>query len=503
MKFNVASEEKKSHNNVDNREHFSSFLISLPCGNRIFLIISCSFEFSSSHRSRIFTEIFLFHLVFISTSDCSSTSSCKLKERNVEGNEDVIVGSFKNLSGNALEEAVIDEILQRSKSNAEHHRRVHMRHLEITRITRNMLRNFTDILSIDLQSNLIDDIESGSFDANTKLEKIDLMGNRLVKITKHIFSGNFRELEAINLSFNAIVGIESGAFEKVVNLKSIDLSGNCIRHLHSDLFKHCMQLREVNLHNNDIIKVAFNLFSVKAHLKVLDLSLNHLHFIPEFEARSIEHFDVSFNNITHFDLNYESEGRRRKLARIETLTVAFNRISLCLELREVRDDIVHLDVSNNEIFELSHFPQLPNLEVLNLAQNNISKLTPYADDFSYKFPSLRVLNITLNDCADYRFMRSNFPHISLSVDANFTHHCSNILHDDSFDDEMQQHSIDLKIANEIFRQLKLNHLLLIILLSAIIIIAVIHTTFVLCKHFRSIHVAMIKRGKSLIENIEL
>lgn len=458
-----------------------------------------------SRLSRILKEIFLFYLVFISTSDCSSTTSCKLKERNVEGNEDVIVKSFKNLSGNALEEAVIDEILQRNKSNVEQQSRllhVHLRHLAITRITKNILRNFTDILSIDLRSNLIDDIESGSFVANTKLEKIDLMGNRLVRITKHIFSGNFRELQEINLSFNAIVGIETGAFEKLVNLKSIDLSGNCIRHLHSDLFKRCEELREVNLHNNDIIKLPFNLFSVKAHLKVLDLSHNHFHSIPDFETNSIGHYDLSFNNITHFDLNYENDGRRRKLARIETLTVAFNRISLCLELREIRDDIVHLDLSHNEIIELSHFPQLPNLKMLNLAQNNISKLIPYADDFDNKFPSLRVLNITLNDCADYRFMRSNFPHISLSLDANFTRHCSNIHHDDN-PDEMQKRSIDLNIANEIFRQLKLNNLLLIILLSAIIIIAVIHTTFVLYKHFRTVHVAMIKRGKSLIENIEL
>lgn len=455
-------------------------------------------------RCRILKEIFLFHLVFISTSDCSSTSSCKPKERNVEGNEDVSVKSFKNLSGNALEEAVIDEILQRNKSNVEHQQRhVHLRHLAITRITKNMLRNFSDIHSIDLGSNLIDDIESGSFVANTKLEKIDLMGNRLVKITKHIFHGNFRELQEINLSFNAIVNIETGVFEKLVNLKSIDLSGNCIRHLHSDLFKRCEELREVNLHNNDISKVAFNLFSVKAHLKVLDLSHNHLDFIPAFESRSIGHYDMSFNNITHFDLNYESGGRRRgELARIETLTVAFNRISLCLELREMRDDIVHLDMSHNEIIELSHFPQLPNLEVLNLARNNISELIPYADDFDNKFPSLRVLNITLNDCADYRFMRSNFPRISLAIDANFTHHCSKILHDDN-SDEMQQRSIDLKIANEIFRQLKLNNLLLIILLSGIVIIAVIHTTYVLYKHFRSVHVAMIKRGKLLIENIEL
>lgn len=412
--------------------------------------------------------------------------------------------SFKNLTGSALEEAVIDEISQRSKSDA----RVQVRHLEITRITANMLRNFTELLSVDFQSNDIEDIESESFSYCTKLEKIDLMENRLAKITKRIFSGNFGELQEINLSFNVLIAIESGSFDKFSNLKSIDLSDNCIRHLHSDLFKKCEDLKHVRLHHNEIIKIEYNLFNSKAHLKLLDLSHNRLNFIPEFEMKAIKRYLMSHNNITRLDLNYESR-ERRKLASIERLTVAFNNISLCAELREMRDDIIHLDVSHNAITDLNDFPQLLSLQVLNVAHNNISKLS--MDDFDEKFPSLRALNISSNsgfDCGDFRFIRIVLSHIALSVDANFTQHCIHNDYDDYYDAAdltHHHHSID-STADEIVRQLKLNRTLLIILLSAVIIIAIIHTTFLLYQHLRSESKAIKHtklKEKLLIENIEL
>lgn len=372
-----------------------------------------------------------------------------------------------------------------------------------------MLRNLTDVLSIDFRGNDIEDIESESFSECTKLEKIDLMENRLEKITKHIFSGNFGELQEINLSFNVIIAIESGSFDKLSSLKSIDLSSNCIRHLHSDLLKKCEDLKSVRLNHNDIIKIEFNLFNSKAHLKLLDLSHNQLDFIPEFEMKGIRRYVMSHNNITLLDLNYESR-ERRKLASIERLTVAFNNISLCAELREMRDDITHLDVSHNAITDLSEFPLLLNLEVLNLAHNNVSKFA--MDDFDEKFPSLRALNISSNrgfDCGDYRFIRSYLSHIALSIDANFTHHCN--IHND-YDDyydldinSRHHHQVELT-ADEIIQQLKLNRTLLIILLSAIIIIAIIHTTFLLYQHLHKKTKANKReklKEKLLIENIEL
>jgi hypothetical protein len=350
-------------------------------------------------------------------------------------------------------------------------------------------------------------MKSGSFAKSSKLEKIDLMENRMASIKKRTFSGDYRKLSEINLSFNAIIGIESGSFDGFVNLRSIDLSSNCIRHLHSDLFRKCEELRQVHLHNNDIVKIEFNLFYAKAHLKLLDLAQNHLNFIPAFEMRSIKHLDMSHNNLTSFDLNYPS-GERGRVARVERLTVAFNRIHHCVELRSMRDDIMQLDASNNEITKLSHFAQLPSLEILNIAHNNISKLKP--NEFDEKFPCLRTLNLTSNAfirCADYQFLRSNSPHIALTIDANFTHRCfDNSNFDDNNESDINHHRyslIESSVVDEIFRQLKLNRLLLITLLSVIIICVIILTTFLLRQRvWEALKQTKIKE-KLLIENIEL
>ena len=417
--------------------------------------------------------------------------------------------SFKNLTGKALEEAVIDEISLRIKSDA----RVEMRHFDITRISKNMLQNFTNALaSIDFQSNSIEDVENESFSKCTKLEKIDLMENRLEKITRDIFSGNFDELHEINLSFNAIESIETGSFDKLSNLKSIDLSSNCIQHLSSDLFKNCESLKHVHLDRNEIAKIELNLFSAKTHLKLLNLSHNRLNFIPEFHMKSIKQYVLSHNTIEVLDLSYEPRGRK-KLASIEQLNVAFNNISMCAKLHEMRDDIIHLDVSHNVITTsvFNDFPSLANLEVLNIAHNNITALT--LDELDEKFPSIRAINISLNsgfDCDSYKFIRSYFSHISLTVDANFTHHCT--IHNIDYYDyhEMIRHhhqnALDSPSVDEILWQLKLNRSLLIILLSVTVIIVIILAKFSLYQRFLN-KCKAIKATKSkenlLVENIEL
>ena len=194
-----------------------------------FFINSISFSIFRS----FYVNFVLLSILFISVCVIVDCSTCKQQKHQNNANDVNRTKSFKNLSGNALEEAVIDEIAQQSKINF----RIDLRHLGISSITKNMLKNISSIHSIDFQSNEITEIENGSFTMNGKLDKIDLMENHLTKITKHIFSGNFHELQEINLSFNAISAIESGSFDRLVNLVSIDISSNCITHLHSDLFK--------------------------------------------------------------------------------------------------------------------------------------------------------------------------------------------------------------------------------------------------------------------------
>jgi Leucine-rich repeat (LRR) protein len=401
------------------------------------------------------------------------------------------------LTRTLLESAIIDEISQQIKANA----RVHLRNMGITNITKNMLKKFSDIFSIDLKSNQITDIEDEAFSGNPKLEKIDLMENRLTKITKKLLKGDFEDLQEINFSYNTIESIESGSFDKLSQLELIDLSFNCLRHMHSDLFKKCSELQQVYLHDNQITKIAHDLFNSKTDLKLLHLSRNQLDFIPELEMKKIKHFDISFNEISILDLNYDSH-ERKKSASISELNLSFNNISECMELDERRTDISHLDLTHNIIENLDEFPSFLNLEVLILDNNSITDLSLH--NFEDRFPSLKVLNIRANplECDDYRYVRNNMQSVVFAADSALIHRChpnattSNIDEYDEYEDAI---IMEIRAKNrEVVRQLKLNRSLLIILLSAFAVGAIVSAIFLM-----QYRVRLLKRNGNLIEQIEL
>ncbi|CAG9804119.1 unnamed protein product [Chironomus riparius] len=443
-----------------------------------------------------YVNFVLLSIFFISVCVIVDCSTCKQKNHQNNANDVNRTKSFKNLSGNPLEEAVIDEIAQQSKINF----RIDLRHLGISSITKNMLKNISSIQSIDFQSNEITEIENGSFTMNGKLDKIDLMENHLTKITKHIFSGNFHELQEINLSFNAISAIESGSFDRLVNLVSIDISSNCITHLHSDLFKKCSDLRQVFLSSNRIIKIGSHLFNIKTELNILDLSFNNLEMIPKFKIKSIKHLDMSHNNITELDLNHESSHERKKLANVEELSVAYNAITKCVKISEMRNDIVRLDLSHNQINDMNDFPILLNMEVLQLSHNNLSSLSVYK--FRERFPSLKALNISENkiDCEEYHVLHNSYSRLAISVDTHFAYQCINI--SGSINNEMEVMNTLQSNSHEILRQLKLNRTFLIVLTSIFAVLIIIPITFLLY-YYRRYDTVKYMKGENLIEQIEL
>lgn len=439
-----------------------------------------------------------FVVLLVSHLNLVECSTCERRYRNTTV-DNKPSKSFKNLSGTPLEAAIIDEISQQLKTNP----RIQLRNLGISTITKSMLKKFSDIFSVDLRSNEIAEIEDESFSENAKLEKIDLMENRLTKITKKLLAGDFEDLQEINFSYNTIASVESGAFDKLPRLEAIDLSFNCLRHLHSDLFKKSPELVQVYVQQNSIAKIESDVFNSKTDLKLLDLSRNQLDYVPELEMKKIKHMDLSFNNISLLDLNYASH-EKKKSASIVELILAHNRISLCIEHEERRTDILHLDLTHNAMESLDEFPSFLNLEVLILADNNISDLGLHV--FEERFPSLKVLNIRENpiECADYRYVRNSYQTLVVAADATIVHRCHHSSNSSSSGDEYDDY-VDPVIAEvrsknrEIVHRLRTNFSMLVVLLSAVIV-SVIAATIFLMLH----RVKPMRRSKSnLIDNMEL
>lgn len=365
-----------------------------------------------------------------------------------------------------------------------------------------MLKKFPGIYSIDLRSNEIADVEDEAFCENSKLEKIDLMENRLTKITKKLLAGDFEDLQEINFSFNMVTTIESGSFDNFPQLESIDLSCNCLKHLHSDIFKRNPELRQFYLHDNEINKIESDLFNSKTDLKLLDLSRNKLDFIPNFEMKNIKHLDLSSNNITLLDLNYDSH-EKKKSASIVELILSFNQISECAELEERRTDILHLDLTHNVITNLNDFPSFLNLEVLILVDNKLTDLSLH--NFEERFPSLKVLNFRENpiECFDYRYVRNNLQSLVVPADSAIIHRCHN---NNSATNDNEIEDYEDAIIQEIRKQtlgtimhIKVNHMLIVILLSAFLVCAMVLAVLLIQSRIK-----LMKRGKeSLIDQMEL
>lgn len=365
-----------------------------------------------------------------------------------------------------------------------------------------MLKTFEGIFAIDFQSNEIVDVEEKAFSANKKLEKIDLSRNRLNKITKKMFDGDFDDLQEINLSSNLIENIASGAFDQLSKLESVDLSCNLLKHLHSDVFKKSSDLREVYLQGNEIAKIAHDAFSSKTELRILNSADNQLTVIPELELKKVSRFDLSSNKITKLDLNYANE--KKKSASIVELILSFNQISECVELEERRTDILHLDVSHNELEHLDDFPSFLNLQTLILANNNLSDLSLH--NFEERFPSLKVLNIrhTSVDCQDYKYVRHRLESLIVTVEAEIVLRCQrnngSATDYDVIADYEGEIINEIRSKNsEIVKQLITNRSCLLVLMSMFAACAMAFTYFAL-QH----RIKLMKRAKgNLIDQIEL
>ena len=131
--------------------------------------------------------------------------------------------SFGNLTGQSLDDALIQEITGLNKSIAV----ITLTRMEISSITKNVFKSFSHTHTIDLSFNKITEIEDKSFEENSKLENLKLQGNNLSKISKNLFFGEFNELTELDLSFNGISSIEENAFNNLVALIVIDFSQNC------------------------------------------------------------------------------------------------------------------------------------------------------------------------------------------------------------------------------------------------------------------------------------
>ena len=255
---------------------------------------------------------------------------------------------------------------------------------------------------IDMDSNLIEQINSQTFSNASRLKYIYLQNNRITKISEYSFVG-LSQLEVINVAGNRLRRLDNLTFVNLPRLNSVDLSSNDIYFIDTNSFFDCPSLRLLTIRDNKLSVVPQfenNLFN----LRVLILDNN---FIEKFENNSLKFFfnltflsasnqmssDSNYSQSTHLpgDL-FENTPSLTTLdlqgCHLGFLNEAFNSVAM--------DDLHLLNLTRNALTSLfnNSFSSLSNLVLLDLSHNLISDIHLKAFD---GLLNLKEVNLNYNN----------------------------------------------------------------------------------------------------------
>ena len=182
---------------------------------------------------------------------------------------------------------------------------LHLDNNKITDLQTNTFKSFPQLTFLYLGNNNITQVDLKTFSSIIRLKKLDISRNKLL-IHRDLFVNN-TELYYLNISFNVIelhgavlnsvciniLDISYGNqrrhkswevlceenFHYLPNLTVLNLEGNYIHHMQRDTFKNNKRLVEINLKNNLLKMLNYDMFNMNAKdilLKYIFFSQNRL-----------------------------------------------------------------------------------------------------------------------------------------------------------------------------------------------------------------------------------
>ncbi|KAM3933211.1 transforming growth factor beta activator LRRC32 isoform 1-T2 [Leptodactylus fuscus] len=318
-----------------------------------------------------------------------------------------------DLSRNSLYTDMIGYFLDK----APHLRDLSLAENSITMISPEMFSGSPSLEELDLHNNIIMDIEEGSFEDLLHLKKINLAMNSITCISQF----NLRQLESLNLSKNSLQSFYTSESNEEYQLRNVDLSDNKLvrfpvfpnvnniiyLNLSMNLIRfgdetsqkeyswleedggrnasmvNLLKLTHLDLSYNNIQSITEDIFTTMPMLKFVNLSRNCLQsfqFGDMVKLKWLEVFDLSENLIQNMSLGPGS------LPSLEVL---------------------HLQNNQLQVVESRTFQHLPSIAFINLQNNNVDlcgmnleaarqKLGNHACLFFYKIPTLLYLNLRQN-----------------------------------------------------------------------------------------------------------
>ncbi|XP_061742193.1 leucine-rich alpha-2-glycoprotein-like [Nerophis ophidion] len=182
-------------------------------------------------------------------------------------------------------------------------RSLQLYHNKLDKLPWDLLRNTSQLTTLDLTGNLlvrlppkifdqkslrnlllknnrIEEVDAEWFSETSSLIQLDLSRNLLSRIPS-VFLHKLEHLEHLDLSHNNLEELQAGALEKLHQLDTLNLARNKLSTLNHSLFKHNQRLSRLFLQENHLRELHLGLLSGLPRLQMLLLNQNQLQRLPQ------------------------------------------------------------------------------------------------------------------------------------------------------------------------------------------------------------------------------
>lgn len=250
--------------------------------------------------------------------------------------------------------------------------KLYLSHNKIKYLDAYSLNHLYTLSELAIDNNLITDLHPDTFRNCSALEKLHLNMNKLTKVPVAI--KNMHYLQEVDLGENLISDLNEPGFDGLFSLKGLRLISNQISKLNKDSLKDLSNLQILNLANNHIDKIEDDTFADKLHLQAIRLDENKLENVDNLfkNLPSLTWLNMSGNFLDH--LKYDTLPITLEwvdLHKNKIKTIDSTGLEKIINLRT-------LDLSFNELVQITPTSFPNNIELLFLNDNLITEIEPHS-----------------------------------------------------------------------------------------------------------------------------
>jgi len=309
----------------------------------------------------------------------------------IEALDDDVFSAVISLTNLHLDYNQVSQISLKAFSNLKHLRELRLDNNRLKSISNGLFDGLLSLTELHLQNNVLKTIEPGTFKLLKNLQHINLQGNSINQLGD-VFSHS-KNLLSVQLDSNRVENINNTQTQKHTSLQIIWLGHNRLKSLDQKMFSSLHLIQRIYFTNNTISVIEDRALSSMQALVFLDLTRNLLQSISKY----------TFNNLSHLEELHLSRNRIQSivpfafssLRKLRNLDLSYNKlIHLGENIFQTGLPIRFLSLKCSGVRNIHEksFHGLNNLNELNLDEN---ELAPAALD-KLNIPGLRILKISGN-----------------------------------------------------------------------------------------------------------